>query len=436
MAKEVANIDNTSSNLLGTSSRVETPSIGVKIGDRYVFGVYNTVDSLDSQRDYYHINPRFMKSLSIRKINGTVNQYTLKMEYPITQKDDPNLLDKVFSSVSGTRKISFSYGDLSVPSFAYKEEEAIITKVKKRTSVDRAVKSYTVSAVSTGLLNAIGTWNFRKYSYKKPSEVIREILGIQKYGLLTVFSGMKDLELVDSLGLIDGSDECTEIEAKNSISILDYLKYLVEKMRPAGSSNGLIEKDGKYYALIFHDDTTGPLYGPYFEVVNTAKLKHDHTAYEIDVGYPSQNVVTNWEVEDDETYSIYYDFASQLNTQETVQRLNDKGELETVFCPAFINDSAHFHAESDAKTWWTKVTEYPIKASITFKGLLRPAVLMTNVRVRILWYGVPDIDSGLYVVTAQEDNIDQNGFRTTLSLLRIGGDDTYSDYGGGSSNAD
>ena len=118
----------TSINLLGTTSRVEVPIIGVTIGD-YVMGVQSEERR---GKTVYNINPRFLKSLNIKKINGTVNQYVLRLDYPITPRDDPNFIDKIISSVSDTRKIIFSYGDASVPAFVYREENAIMTRVKKK----------------------------------------------------------------------------------------------------------------------------------------------------------------------------------------------------------------------------------------------------------------------------------------------------------------
>lgn len=57
------------------------------------------------------------------------------------------------------------------------------------------------------------------------------------------------------------------------------------------------------------------------------------------------------------------------------------------------------------------------------KGLLKPAILMTYVKLNVLFYGKKHISSGYYVVTEQTDSIDSNGFRTTLKLLRIKGDE-------------
>ena len=86
------------------------------------------------------------------------------------------------------------------------------------------------------------------------------------------------------------------------------------------------------------------------------------------------------------------------------------------------NNSSHNTGEVE-KSWWAKVTQYPIKSSLVIKGLLRPAVLMSYVRLNILLYGNKHINSGLYIITKQVDKIDATaGYQTTLNLLRIGAD--------------
>lgn len=39
------------------------------------------------------------------------------------------------------------------------------------------------------------------------------------------------------------------------------------------------------------------------------------------------------------------------------------------------------------KSWWTQVTQFPIQATLVIKGLLRPAILMTYVRLNVVFYG-------------------------------------------------
>ena len=90
--------------LISAQTRVESPFIIAKIGS-YTFGKFDKKTT--TQKQYSKISvtyPNFMEALNITKINGAVNTYTLRMVYGITQNDDPNMLEKVFSSVSKSRK--------------------------------------------------------------------------------------------------------------------------------------------------------------------------------------------------------------------------------------------------------------------------------------------------------------------------------------------
>ena len=39
-----------------------------------------------------------------------------------------------------------------------------------------------------------------------------------------------------------------------------------------------------------------------------------------------------------------------------------------------------------------------------------------------IFYGAKHISSGLYIITRQEDTIDDTGYKSVLNLVRIGGD--------------
>ena len=72
------------------------------------------------------------------------------------------------------------------------------------------------------------------------------------------------------------------------------------------------------------------------------------------------------------------------------------------------------------------MTQFPVTAKLTLKGLLRPALLMSYVRINSLFYGQRHVSSGLYVITKQQDIVDASGYRTILSLTRVTGDNTLS----------
>lgn len=65
------------------------------------------------------------------------------------------------------------------------------------------------------------------------------------------------------------------------------------------------------------------------------------------------------------------------------------------------------------------MVQFPISATLTIKGLLKPAILMTYVKVNVLFYGRPHTASGLYIITKQTDTVDSNGYKTMLNLTRI-----------------
>lgn len=410
--------------LLGSTSRLETPIIKVKIGN-YTFGVYNKNDNkLTDNKGFYKAvsitYPNYIQSLDIQKINGQVNQYSLSIVYPITEHDDPNFFEKVFSSVSQTRKINFTYGDASLPTFIYKNEEAIITDIKTNFDISSSKISYTVSAVSSAALATSGTYTFINNKPKKPSDEIKKLLYNSNYGLQSIFYGMNNKALVEQEGLIASDDQVVQLDTKTNTSALEYLSYLVSCMIPSGSTKSVKQKS--IYILSFVDDLTGKFGGPYFKITKSTTGINDDGAYEIDIGYPTANIVTSFNIDNNENYSILYDWQESLSNEKYVRRINNDGKWEDVYAPNISSRNNEYRTKTSDSVWWTKITQYPISANITIKGLLRPAILMTYVRLNVYFFGNKHLSSGLYIVTKQTDRVDSSGYRTQLSLTRIQGD--------------
>ena len=418
--------------LLSSGARVQVPWIKVTIGN-YTFGVYSRVgvekkNDNDFYQSTYHVQyPNFVQSLDITKINGQVNQYTLALSYPVTQTDDPNFFEKVFSSVSKTRKIVFSYGDMSMPTYIYREEEAIITKIQTQFDLRSGVINYTVNAVSSAALNAGSNWTFQGGNFR-PSERIKEIFNNTKYGLQKLFTGMNKSN-IDYL--IPSDDKQVSIEPKRNISALDYIIYLVSCMIPSSFTIPQLAATDMY-VLTMHDDTTFDdeyrdtlvEHGSYFKIERVSYKTNKSDAMQIDIGFGNTGtIVTAFSVSDDENYSLLYDYNDTLEVSPYVKRLDNNGNWIDVWAPGISSSNNYFATRPSDITWWTKVTKYPIKASITVQGLLRPAILMSYVRLNVIFPGGhKHISSGLYLVTQQKDRIDSNGYRTTLSLTKISGD--------------
>lgn len=409
--------------LLSVGTFVESPFITVKIGD-FTFGTYGYRKTGNSVRVTY---PNYMDSINIIKINGTVNQYTINMTYQIEQGQDPNLLDKIFSSV-GYGTIKISYGDYSSPSFIYREEEAIITDLNSNVDFSNSRITYTLFCTSNALQLAARSYNFPG-TVCKPSDKIIEILFSEKYGLRELFTGMKNKTIARRL--IAGDDCQTKLEPKEGMSPLNYLNYLVSEMSAAGEQETSIGKSTYYLTIV--DDVTNEYNGPYFKVVKvtadaTAESLTGSDVYEVDVGYSgyvgdtTSNYVMSFQVENNNSWALLYKYSQEIPTEDYVYNIDNSGNITTQYSPNAMTSSVHHKTTQAQKTWWTKMTQFPITAKLTLKGLLRPAMLMSYVRVNALFYGQRHISSGLYIITKQQDTVDRNGYRTTLSLTRVTGD--------------
>jgi hypothetical protein len=420
-------------NLLASTSRIQAPWIKVTIGT-YTFGVFSKNATKDKDASGYYQKsfdvqyPSYVDSLNIQKINGQVNTYTLQLRYPVRTNDDPNLIEKILSSVSKTRKIVFSYGDSANPAYVYKDEEAIITSVQQSFNLESTIQSvitYTIKAVSGCALAGSGAFTFTNGATpKKPSDEIKRVFKDSTYGLQNLFKGMSAAN-IDSL--IDSTDQKVELETKINISPLDYINYLVGCMYPTGSAPSSLTSD--MYILTIHDetifdnffsDTTG-LGGPYFKVTRVSnKTLHRTDAFNIDIGIGTDTTVLAFTIENNENYSLLYDYNAKLSPETYASRLNNQGNWEQVFAPMVTSGNDRFLTRSEDAVWFTKLTKYPISATIRVQGLLRPATLMQYVRLNVIFPGGNrHISSGLYIVTKQIDDLSGNGYFTTLSLTRI-----------------
>lgn len=348
---------NDSLNLFSSLNRVEVPFIKVTIGE-YTFGIYEgSTNRAQQQRVSAAFNirfPNYVQSLKVQKINGQVNTYTLVMVYQITPDSDPNFFEKVFSSVRDSRKIVFSYGDVSMPNFVYKDEEAIITQVRSHFEASAAKITYTVEAISSATLLAARKANFPA-RVAQPSSVIYEILqNNARYGLQDIFYGMRNTRQVEQQGLIARDDKIVSISMKTNISVLDYITYLVSCMTPVSDNKDSLIKTGMYVLNVV-DDISGTFGGPYFTVkkLSRANAFSDRGlgTYQIDIGYPSQNVITAFNVENDENYSILYNYTNKLTDEQYVKRINDQGELVSVYAPLISSSNALYKTTEADRSW-------------------------------------------------------------------------------------
>lgn len=407
--------------LVSTQNHVEAPFIIVQIG-KYTFGHCSKPDRFKLNSVFNIEYSNYMDNLNIVKVNGSVNTYVLTMTYAITEQDDPNRLEKVFSSVSKSRKITLKYGDWNAPSFIYKDEEAIITKLTTKVNMKNSTINYVINCQSSALSLTGASFPFPS-KFTKPSDELKRLLKNKRYNLLEIFPGMKNS---DFSNFIASNDKQVQLEAQPSMSILEYISYLVSCMVYVGdSSSGL--KSSCYYWSIY-DDISNKYGGTYFKVVRVSsntKTTVSFNTYEVDVGYPTDSNVIDFTINNDDSWALLYNYSKNIELPEYSYSIDSNGNLVQEDS-SFITESRKTYVTTETtRNWWSLMTQFPITATLTIKGLLRPAMLMSYVKINTYFYGHKHTSSGLYIITKQEDTINSYGYKTTLSLIRVGGDEHY-----------
>lgn len=408
-------------NLNSIPTLVQSPFIIATIGG-VTFGSYS-----GSKNNYGNLinvtYPNFMKSMQIVKVNGTVNTYTLNFSYPVRSGQDPNLLDKIFSRAANDRKITLQYGDWNSPADIYKEEVCIITNVTCNLSMNTATIDYIVSCTSDAIGLTSTTFNFVGKE-AKPSDVFMDLLKSKKYGLNKVFTGMKDIENVLKNNLIASNDKKVKLLPQNNVSVLSYMNYLTDCMINDSNTGSNAITNSKYY-LTVSDDLRNNVGGTYFKITEVnanTRVTNSLDTYELDINYPGDNFVTDFRVNNDQSWAILYEFNEEIKQESYSYYIDADGKMSTRYMPSnLVNTKGEVSAAKSS--WWTQMTQFPIKASVTIKGLTRPSILMTYVKLNVIFNGgIKHISSGLYIITKQTDFIDSSGYRTTLDLVRVGED--------------
>lgn len=404
-------------NLVSIPTLVQSPFIIANIGG-VTFGTFS--GNYRTNATY----PNYMESMSVTKVNGTVNTYTLNFHYQVATGQDPNLLDKIFSRATKDRRIILQYGDWMAPNYIYKEEQCIITNVTTRLNMSSSSLDYTLQCTSDAIGLNSTQFNFPARN-AKPSDVILQLLSNSKYGLKDVFTGMRNKNVVLSKNLIASNDKKVQLLPQNNTTILNYLNYLVGCMVDNKTPEENKLSTSKYF-LTINDDYNNDLGGTYFkvsEVSANAAVYNATDTYELDINYPGDNFVTEFSLNNDQSWAILYEYAGDVKQEEYTYNIRDDGTIETLSSPSLLTSSLTNDKSAYKTQWWSYMTEFPITATLTLKGLTRPSMLMTYVKLNV-WFagGQKHISSGTYIITKQIDSITSAGYTTTLTLLRVGGD--------------
>ena len=121
-------------------------------------------------------------------------------------------------------------------------------------------------------------------------------------------------------------------------------------------------------------------------------------------------------VDNDISWSILYN--NYNIADEYIYSIDSNGNKIKNYSPNLMSSTTQLNEIQ--KNWWTQMTTFPINASVTLKGLMKPIMLMDYIIIKVVFYGQEHITSGVYVVTGQKDTLSSDGFRTTLALTRVG----------------
>lgn len=391
------------------TAMVEAPFVEVNFKDITVGTVNNSLDEF----------PNHISQLEVQKINGEINKYSFNLVHQIRAGEDPNLFDKIFSHVRYER-ISIKYGDYASNTI-YGDEKAFITDVvMNRDYVSNRI-NYTVHATSAGSLVTSYKLNFSTRT-DKPSTVINDLLyknSTTSKLLLDAFPGMRNKTKVNSSNLLPNTDSVVELEDQVNKSPIEYINYLVGCMSNASNPVDSVIRNSSYY-ISYENDFNGNMGGAFFKVTevkpNSLSKYYSNNIYEITVGYPDNNFVLGFSVSNESAWSLLYKNSSIAS--EYIYSLDSKGNSVKQYSPNLMSSSNPFNEIQ--KNWWTNMTQFPINATLTLKGLMKPVMLMDYVIVNVVFYGQKHITSGVYTITGQTDTLSGDGFRTALSLTRIG----------------
>ena len=387
---------------------VECPFVEIDFNGVVVGTLRNSVDDF----------PNHISNLEVEKINGQIHKYTVNIVHQIRPGEDPNLFDRILSRAR-YNKISLKYGDYS-SNVVYGDEKIFITDVVMNRDYVSSRISYTIHATSAGSLITSYKLNFQSQT-NKPSTIINDLLYTNKETsdlLLEAFPGMKNKTTVNSNNLIPVNDSPLELDEKLNISPIEYINYLVSCMSNMTNSKNSIIRNSSYY-ITYENDYDNKMGGAYFnisEISSDTIPNYGNHIYEINVGYPDNNFVMSFSVDNESAWSLFYNNSSVAS--EYIYSIDKNGNRVKEYSPNLMSSSNPFNEIQ--KNWWTSMVHFPINASIVLKGLIKPIMLMDYVIINVVFYGQKHITSGAYIITGQRDTLSSDGFRSTLALTRVG----------------
>lgn len=388
-------------NLTSYPTLVQAPYIELDLNGVTIGGYNNDADKY----------PNHLISMDIDKVNGRINNYTINIVHQIRAGEDPNLIDTLLSRTGYRNKVKIKYGDSAYSSF-FKEEEAYIIDVTHTDNVSSASINYTIKAISSVGSIQSATYQFSSVMDKPSNQIIKLLYenASTSVELLGILEGMRNKSEALGKNLIPQDDDVISIPGLKDASLIDRITQLVSKMRDS-------KNPSTTYTLTYIDGKK-----PYFKIgkikqTNASKSVALKNCYYVDVGFPGDSFVTNFSLNNDVYWPMYYKYAG--NFSEYKYNIDYSGNIYSQKIHPLELDDKFQTKNVSQMNWWEYVRSYPVSASLTIKGLMKPVMLIENIYIYSTFYGQEDLATGIYSIIGQKDRVDGSGYSTTLELLKV-----------------
>ena len=198
----------------------------------------------------------------------------------------------------------------------------------------------------------------------------------------------------------------------------DKLLYFIKSSTVVLNLLAMLHKVSPTFTVYVFFVSSGKISSPISKVSRTSNAEEAvKNCYYVDVGYPGNSFVTNFSISSDVYWPIFKKYSGTIPNYN--YDIDYNGNLITTQVdPITIDEKFNSHSIK-LENWWGFVTSYPISATLTIKGLMKPILLIENIYIHAQFYGKKDIADGIYTIVGQHDSISGNGYTTTLSLLKV-----------------
>lgn len=330
-----------------------------------------------------------------------------------------------YSKISSQRSILISYGN-SDPNSGniYRTDEALVISYTPDIRIDNGTIDYTIKAVSKSAMSQYDTYPFGntlKSGTKLSKEIARTFYD-KTYGLEAIFPGglyINGIKVTSATYEADDSPIEGNYTAGVDMTPLDYIKSLVSMMVYEKIGESTVE-NSRY--MVYTDDSYDIKTHRSNASLRITRYNTEIASYYrylVEIGTRDSSVISfSANVEGQYSLAIAYNKSVKYNNS-VKYIINDNAEIKAVNSESPVLNGSDVDTTGAESYWWSMMSSYPIITTITIRGLAGRLNIMDKIRLEIFQYGEMYWLSGRYAVIGITDSVNDQGYQSTLNLLRI-----------------